>query len=599
MLAASALIVQRFAISKTNFIKKVGPNMGKGSRNRQVRVDDKAVNPQKYVQKKKTASKNYTSIITLVVAVVVAVALIFGAISSSGITLRTRTTMSSDNFKVTGTMMSYYAHLVYSSYVSEYEEMYSSYLESLSSYGYTIYDLMGIDPNKSLKDQVYNESTGETWYDYFMTQAREQTEQLLLYCEGAKAAGIELTEEDMLEIDSTISLLAAYASYYGYSTKSYMASLYGKGVSEKDVRNALKLSTLATKFTEKLVADFEAAATDADVEAFYNDNTNDYLYADYLSYKLDAALSSLAEDATAEDIAAAKKVVDDAAATMMAATTVAEFTEAVKAYLTTAMAGDYNYEDYLATAEGETDEEKETNAKATAQEKLDAAIQTQLDAMKVEDYAYSTSTEVGKWIFGEEDGKAAAANTTFKDVVNTEAKADEDPDDGTDTSTKASYTVTVYFLTSAASRNEDSTYNFSYLALPGTTYSLEQAETALKEFVDAGATKEVLLGMNTKYTSHAGCTEIEDAAGDYFGMADVDDWTFNTERKAGDYELLTGKSGESTYYFIVLSEGEGHKAWYVDVLADLIVSENDKWLEEAGKIYPVKANDKAINAVNM
>ena len=575
--------------------------MGKGSRNRQVRVDDKAVNPQKYVQKKKTASKNYTSIIAVIVTVIVAAALIFGAVSASGITLRTRTTMQSDNFKVTGTMMSYFAHTVYSSFVSEYEEMYGSYLESLSSYGYTIYDMIGIDPNKSLKDQVYNESTGETWYDYFMTEAREQTEQLLLYCEGAKAAGIELDEADMQEIDSSVALLSAYASYYGYSTNSYLANLYGKGVNEKDVRNAMKLSVLATKFTEKLVAEFEEAATDADVEAFYAENTNDYLSADYLSYTFTAELPAAAEGATEEDLAAArekytadKAAADEAAKALQAATTEEGFREALEAYLTETMADSYKYEDYLTTAEGETDAEKEENAKKTAQEKLHDAVHTKLDAIETKGYAYNDSTDLGKWIFGEENIAAALVNTVTKIV-----KDSEDTEEEIDKTAKQTYTVTVYFLTRAASRDESKTYNFSYLALPGTTYTIEQAETALKEFVDAGATKEVLLGMSTKYSSHAGCTDVENAASDYFGMADVDAWTFDSERKAGDYELISGSSGDANYFFIVLSEGEGKPVWYVDVLADLIVSKNNEWLEDAAKTYPVKVNEKAVNAVKM
>jgi Skp family chaperone for outer membrane proteins len=353
--------------------------MGKGSRNRQERIDDKAVNPQKYVQKKKTASKNYTSLITVIVTLVVAFTLIFSMVSSSGILLRTRNTISSDNFKVTGTMMSYYAHTVYSGYVNQYQEMYGSLLSQNS--GYSVYTLMGIDPDKSLKDQMFNETTGETWFDYFMTQAREQTEQLLLYCEGAKAAGIELDEEDMAEIDSSISLLAAYASYYGYSTKAYIRSLYGKGVNERDVRNAMKLSTLATKFTTKLAEDFESAATAEDVEKFYNENVNDYLSADYLSYTFSAELAATAESATEDDIKtaradyeAAKKAADEAAAKLVAAKTEEEFRETLEAYLSETMAADYSYEKYLTSAEGETDEEKEANAKATAQEKLDAAI---------------------------------------------------------------------------------------------------------------------------------------------------------------------------------------------------------------------------------
>ena len=132
--------------------------MGKGSRNRQVRVDDKAVNPQKYVQKKKTASKNYTSIITLIVTIFVAAALIFGAVSASGITLRTRTAMHSDNFKVTGTMMSYFFYTTYNEFYSQY----SSYIGDM------------LDTSVSLKEQYYSTATetteAVTWYDYFMEQ---------------------------------------------------------------------------------------------------------------------------------------------------------------------------------------------------------------------------------------------------------------------------------------------------------------------------------------------------------------------------------------------------------------------------------------------
>jgi hypothetical protein len=572
--------------------------MGKGSRNRQERIDDKAVNPQKYVQKKKTASKNYTSLITVIVTLVVAFTLIFSMVSSSGILLRTRNTISSDNFKVTGTMMSYYAHTVYSGYVNQYQEMYGSLLSQNS--GYSVYTLMGIDPDKSLKDQMFNETTGETWFDYFMTQAREQTEQLLLYCEGAKAAGIELDEEDMAEIDSSISLLAAYASYYGYSTKAYIRSLYGKGVNERDVRNAMKLSTLATKFTTKLAEDFESAATAEDVEKFYNDHVNDYLSADYLSYTFSAELAATAESATEDDIKtaradyeAAKKAADEAAAKLVAAKTEEEFRETLEAYLSETMAADYSYEKYLTSAEGETDEEKEANAKKTAEEKLHEAVHAKLDTIATEDYAYTTSTDLGKWVFGEEAGKAAAVNTTTKIVTDSEDKEDVDE------KAKQTYTVAVYFLTRAASRNEDATYKFAYLALPGTSYKEEDAKAAFDEFVKAGATKDALLAMNTKYTSHAGCTEVENVVDGYFGMEDVDAWAFDSARKVGDYELLTGKSGDSTYYFIVLAEGEGNKVWYVDALADLIVSENDKWLEEAAKTYPVKVNEKALNGVNM
>ena len=540
--------------------------MGKGSRNRQVRTDDMIANPQNYVQKKtkKSASKNWTSIITIAVVIFVALAIVFGSIASGGTFLRAQKAISSEHYTVTGTMMSYFVYTVFSSHVSQYEQMYSSLLQSYADY--SVYDLMGIKQGVSLKEQVVDATTGQTWFDYFMEQARTQVEDLLLYCEGARAAGITLDEEDEAEIELSIAYLEAYASMNKISLKSYLSNMYGKGVNEKDIRKALEISTLATKFVEKLSADARTAAQKADVDAFYAEHEDTYLSADYLTYAIDAKLTA---EMTAEEITAAKTAADEAAAKLLAAKTADEYREAVKAYLT------------------ETMEESDDR---------DTKIQAELDKLAVEDVAHTNATKLGEWLFGVDDAAAAGVNTTHKIVTDTTT---EEKDEDESSTTAPSYKIATYFVTRAASRNEALTYDISYLALPSTAYKLEDADAALQEFVGAGATKEVLLGMNTKYENHAGCTSIESARPGYFVMDDVDNWIFNTERKAGDYSMLTGKSGDNTYYFIVLIDGISEQVWYEDCLDDLVESKVDEWLEEAQKTSPVKVNEKALNNIDM
>ncbi len=534
--------------------------MGKGSRNRQVRTDDMVTNPQKYVQKK--PAPKYPTYIALAVVVVVAIALILSAFVNNGTFLRMQQPIKSEHYEVTGTMMSYYAHTVYSNYVNQYQQNYGSYINSSS--GFTIYDLMGIKSGVALNKQVRDNATGETWFDYFMGQAREQVEQILLYCEGAYAAGIELDEEDMAEIDLSVQMLATYGTLYGYSANSYLSQMYGVGVREKDVRAAMELSTLASKYLTTLSDEYHEAATAADVDAFYAENENDYLSADYLIYRVTADITN---DSTDDEIAAAKAEVDATVETLMAATTPEEFREAVKAYLTTITEG----------------------------EDVEAKIEETLDAMTVEDYLYNVSSDQGKWIFGEEGGTAAKVNTAHKIVSDTTAPAEDE----TTTTTKA-YSVSVYFLTRAASRTEDLTYDITYLALPKTSYSEDDAKAALAAFETAGKTQDALLALAGDYPSYTACTSVENAADGFFGMEDIDNWIYGGERKAGDYSLLTGTTSDNaTYYVIVLIDAEGDPVWYVNALDALVVSKTEEWLADAAEIYPVHVNENALDNINM
>lgn len=571
--------------------------MGKGSRNRQVRVDDMSVNPQKYVQKKK-APKYLSTVIMVALIVVIVAALVFSGITNGGMLLRAGDAVESENFTIDGTMMSYFVHNYYQSYVSSFQSTYSSLLSSGS---YTVYDLIGIDPDVSLKDQVKNKETGETWFDYFLTQARAEAEEILVYCEGARAAGVELEENDYASIDSSVQMVKIYAQLYGYSTSSYFANMYGTGVREKDVRRAMELSTLANKYAQKLSDDGYAAATDEKVNAFFADHTTDYLSTDYLMFKMDASKAKLATDATEEQkteadtsYAAAKAKIDEFAETLKAVKSADEFRETVRAYLDTAEAletyMDEYYEDYLEDAEGDTDEAKAAAAEAKVKETMKEEIDAQVEALLYEKVAYSNATDANKWMYGEEGKNPAAVGATYVEV-----------DDSKDA--EGTYTVNVYFITRASSRDEAATYDVAYLALASTSYKQEDADAALKAFEEAGADKDALLALATKYPSHNGCTDIENMREGYFGMADVDDWTFNAERKAGDYKLITHEYGTgtsaTTYYMLVYIIGEGDAAWYADTLDDMVAAECEQWIEDAAKTYPVYVSEKVLAKIGM
>ena len=82
------------------------------------------------------------SLIIIAVTVAVLFTVVGAALSSSGIILRLRTAASSENFKVTGSMMKYFYHSAYESFDSNYE----SYMSYLS-----------LDTSASLKEQIYGD----------------------------------------------------------------------------------------------------------------------------------------------------------------------------------------------------------------------------------------------------------------------------------------------------------------------------------------------------------------------------------------------------------------------------------------------------------
>jgi hypothetical protein len=91
--------------------------MGKGNRNRVQRLlDDKNVNSSKKNNENKS-SRNWVAIIVslILVALIVTVSVV-NFMSSSGIELRSKKVLTSENYEVDGAMMSYFFNNYYNSY---------------------------------------------------------------------------------------------------------------------------------------------------------------------------------------------------------------------------------------------------------------------------------------------------------------------------------------------------------------------------------------------------------------------------------------------------------------------------------------------------
>jgi len=191
--------------------------------------------------------------------------------------------VKSKSYNITLPIMTYLFNYNYKSYVDNYGTYMTYY---------------GFDSTKDLKEQYYNEESGQTWYDYFMDMTKQYIEQTLIMAEAAKENGVELDESDNKTIEETITSLQSAASANSQTAEQYISSYYGSGVTESDIRECLKLTTLAQKYYNQLHDGYKY--TDEDYEKFYEENKTSYLYADFLSFSFDFTAETVSGEESAE-----------------------------------------------------------------------------------------------------------------------------------------------------------------------------------------------------------------------------------------------------------------------------------------------------------
>ena len=227
-----------------------------------------------------------------IIAGILAVVLVLGVFALyyvPGIVQQNMTATESENNKVTSPMLAFFFNNTYRNFVGQY----SSYLQ------YT-----GLDVTKDLRDQTTGE--GQTWFDYFMTQTQETVKRYMVLCEAAKADDkFDKDKEIAEEVDETMASMKTQATQNNVSFDYYLKAIYGTGVTEKVVRKCMLLSETATHYAQELASRY--SFTEDDWNKYYDENKDSFRKADYLSYTFSVSSTTVADDATDEEKAAASE----------------------------------------------------------------------------------------------------------------------------------------------------------------------------------------------------------------------------------------------------------------------------------------------------
>ena len=260
--------------------------MGKSNRIRSNRENERISTP---VSNKKKGMPGWAlTLITVVITVAILFSFVAMIFSSNGILRRWTKVVTSENYKVSSTMMSYYFMTEYNSFLSQY----SAYLSTAEKPG-----MISLVPTISLKSQNFggDPATGNqyydsmffgefqgTWFDFFLTRTTDSVKSMLVYCEYARENNIALDDADYASIEAT---LQTFRDYVGSNTAdTYFSQVIAKGVKEKDVRKCLEYSMLANKAIIAISDKISASVTDEDIAAKYEANKLDYNQVDYMYY---------------------------------------------------------------------------------------------------------------------------------------------------------------------------------------------------------------------------------------------------------------------------------------------------------------------------
>ena len=153
----------------------------------------------------------------------------------------------------------------------------------------------GFDSTKDPKDQIQDEESGTTWYDYFLNQAIDSLTQITMVNHSAQKEGYTLPAAGQAYVDASIEQTAQSVRASGYSSlEHYLRTNFGSYMTEKLYKEILTAQTIATYYQQ----DHQDNLTysDEELEAYYQENKNNLDTFNYSVFTVQASIETTTTD---------------------------------------------------------------------------------------------------------------------------------------------------------------------------------------------------------------------------------------------------------------------------------------------------------------
>lgn len=207
-----------------------------------------------------------------VVAVVVVVAAVALMIWNSGLLQRNLTALDVNGVKYTAADVQYY-------YRSVYTEQAQQYL---------------FNSAQSVKKQVYDEATGQSWHDHLMDQAVETLTNSTALAAKARGEGFTLTAESQSQLDSFLSQLNTAWIGQTTSREALIRANFGPYMTYDRLAELVGQELLASDYAQSKLDAIDHP--DADYDAYYKEHADELDTVTYTYFLFRASLPATDAD---------------------------------------------------------------------------------------------------------------------------------------------------------------------------------------------------------------------------------------------------------------------------------------------------------------
>ena len=434
------------------------------------------------------------------------------------------------------------------------------------------------------EEQYYNEAEGVTYADYFLDQALEALRRDTMLCSEAKAAGATLSNAGQASVAENLDALHMYSTQSGYSESAYLKLLYGQYMTKSMFKELLSNSILANEYAQTKQKEF--TYSEEELNTYYEEHKADLDSYDY-SY---CYISGQAESTTDEDGNTVEPTEEENAAALAEAKAKAD--GMVAAIQGGAAFNDAAVENLDEEAAEPFKDAEYNHSVSVLGQNLDSSYKAWLQDEARTD-GEVTSLEMGSGYYvvqflGREKSEDTYQTINYRNIlVLSETTDTEVP--VTDASA----------VTDGTADTEEATETQT-VSLPSEEQlaaAKEKAEGLLSEFESGDKTAEsfgTLAAANSddEVTKEDG--GLNEDANRSALSADLTDWLFAADRKAGDTTIVDYKddSGRVVGYQILYVDSLGDIAWRYAATTALQAADYETWFTETEENYPAELTDK-------
>ena len=224
-------------------------------------------------KRRREEQKDHRSMaIYTVVAVVVVVAAVALMVWNSGLLQRNLTALDVNGTKYTAADVQYY-------YSSVYSEQAQQYL---------------FNSAQPVKKQVYDETTGQSWYDHLMDLAVESLTDSTALAAQARSEGFTLTAESQTQLDSFLSQLNTAWIGQTTSREALIRANYGPYMTYDRLAELVGQKLLASDYAQAKLDAIDHP--DADYQAYYKEHADELDTVTYTYFLFRASLPATDAD---------------------------------------------------------------------------------------------------------------------------------------------------------------------------------------------------------------------------------------------------------------------------------------------------------------